>query len=72
MLKVYPSVFVVYRRKILTGSPDPMHANSMNKPCTSKPRTDNTACNELQLVIDNLQDLRKHLDRFKDYLMDFG
>ena len=27
------SVFVVYRRKTLTGSPDPMHANGTDKPC---------------------------------------
>ena len=33
MLQSISSVFVVYRRKTLTGSPDPMHANSMDKPC---------------------------------------
>ena len=33
---------------------------------------DNMACNELQLVVDDLQDLCKHLDTFKDYLMDFA
>ena len=27
------SVFIVYRRKTLTGSPDPTHANGMDKPC---------------------------------------
>ena len=27
------SVFVVYRRKTLTGSPDPTHANGTDKPC---------------------------------------
>ena len=32
MLQGVFSVFVVYRRKTLTGSPDPMHANGMNKP----------------------------------------
>ena len=33
MLQSVPSVFVVYRRKTLTGSPDPMHANGTNKSC---------------------------------------
>ena len=33
MLQSISSVFIVYRRKTLTGSPDPMHANSMDKPC---------------------------------------
>ena len=28
------SVFIVYRRKTLTGSPDPTHANGTDKPCT--------------------------------------
>ena len=27
------SVFIVYRRKTLTGSPDPTHANGTDKPC---------------------------------------
>ena len=36
MLQSVSSVFVVYRRKTLTGSPDPMHANGTNKPCTGK------------------------------------
>ena len=27
------SVFVVYRHKTLTGSPDPTHANGTDKPC---------------------------------------
>ena len=34
MLQSISSVFVVYRCKTLTGSPDPMHANGMDKPCT--------------------------------------
>ena len=34
MLQKLSSVFVVYRRKSLTGSPDPTHANGMDKPCT--------------------------------------
>ena len=34
MLQTSSSVFVVYRRKTLTGSPDPTHATSMDKPCT--------------------------------------
>ena len=34
MLQSVSSVFVVYRRKTLTGSPDPMHANGTDKPCT--------------------------------------
>ena len=33
MLQSVSSVFVVYRHKTLTGSPDPMHANGANKPC---------------------------------------
>ena len=33
MLQSVSSVFVVYRRKTLTGSLDPMHANGMDKPC---------------------------------------
>ena len=33
MLQSVSSAFIVYRRKTLTGSPDPMHANSMDKPC---------------------------------------
>ena len=33
MLQKISSVFVVYRRKTLTGSPDPMHANGTDKPC---------------------------------------
>ena len=33
MLQSVSSVFVVYRCKTLTGSPDPTHANGMNKPC---------------------------------------
>ena len=38
MLQSISSVFVVYRCKTLTGSPDPTHANGMDKPCT--PRAD--------------------------------
>ena len=34
MLQKISSVFVVYRRKTLTGSPDPTHANGTDKPCT--------------------------------------
>ena len=33
MLQSVSSVFIVYRRKTLTGSLDPMHANGKNKPC---------------------------------------
>ena len=33
MLQSVSSVFIVYRCKTLTGSPDPMHANCKNKPC---------------------------------------
>ena len=33
MLQKTSSVFVVYRRKTLTGSPDPTHANGTDKPC---------------------------------------
>ena len=33
MLQSISSVFVVYKRKTLTGSPDPMHANGTDKPC---------------------------------------
>ena len=33
MLQSISSVFVVYRRKTLTGSLDPTHANGMDKPC---------------------------------------
>ena len=36
MLQSVSSVFVVYRRKTLTGSPDPTHANGTNKPCKIK------------------------------------
>ena len=31
MLQSVSSVFVVYRHKTLTGSPDPMHANGTDK-----------------------------------------
>ena len=34
MLQKISSVFVVYRRKTLTGSPDPTHAIGTDKPCT--------------------------------------
>ena len=34
MLQCISSVFIVYRHKTLTGSPDPTHANGMDKPCT--------------------------------------
>ena len=34
MLQKISSVFVMYRRKTLTGSPDPTHANGTDKPCT--------------------------------------
>ena len=34
MLQSISSVFIVYRRKTLTGSLDPRHANGMDKPCT--------------------------------------
>ena len=33
MLQSVSSVFIVYRCKTLTGSPDPTHANGMDKPC---------------------------------------
>ena len=33
MLQKISSVFVVYRRKTLTGSPDPTHAIGEDKPC---------------------------------------
>ena len=33
MLQKISSVLVVYRCKTLTGSPDPTHANGMDKPC---------------------------------------
>ena len=35
MLQSVSSGFVVYRHKTLTGSPDPTHANGMNKPCNT-------------------------------------
>ena len=35
MLQSISSVFIVYRRKTLTGSPDPTHANGTDKPCTA-------------------------------------
>ena len=35
MLQSISSVFVVYRRKTLTGSPDPTHANGTDKPCSA-------------------------------------
>ena len=34
MLQSVSSVFIMYRCKTPTGSPDPTHANGMNKPCT--------------------------------------
>ena len=34
MLQSVSSVFVVYRCKTLTGSPDPTHANGTDKPCS--------------------------------------
>ena len=34
MLQSVLSVFVVYRRKTLTGPPDPKHANGTDKPCS--------------------------------------
>ena len=33
MLQSVSSVFIVYRCKTLTGSPDPTHANGTNKLC---------------------------------------
>ena len=33
MLHLYPVYLLCNRRKTLTGSPDPTHANSTNKPC---------------------------------------
>ena len=36
MLQSVSSVFVVYRPKTLTGSPDPTHANGTDKPCKIK------------------------------------
>ena len=36
MLQKTSSVFIVYRRKTLTGSPDPTHANGTDKPCNLK------------------------------------
>ena len=33
MLQTSSSVFIVYRHKTLTGSPDPMHVTGMDKPC---------------------------------------
>ena len=34
MLQLHPVYSLWNRRKTLTGSPDPMHANGTNKPCT--------------------------------------
>ena len=34
MLQSISSVFVVYRHKTLTGSPDPTHGNGTDKPCS--------------------------------------
>ena len=42
MLQSVSSVFIVYRRKTLTGSLDPMHANGMDKPCIITERSQNT------------------------------
>ena len=36
MLQSISSVFVVYRRKTLTGSLDPTHANGTDKPCMDR------------------------------------
>ena len=33
MLQLYPAYLLCNRRKTLTGSPDPTHANGTNKPC---------------------------------------
>ena len=34
MLQLYPVYSLCNRRKTLTGSPDPKHANGTNKPCS--------------------------------------
>ena len=34
MLQLYPAYLLCNRCKTLTGSPDPTHANGMNKPCS--------------------------------------
>ena len=52
------SVFIVYRRKTLTGSPDPMHANGTDKPC---------------ICIENLEvyhDIIENLEVFNDMYLD--
>ena len=52
MLQSVSSVFVVYRRKTLTGSPDPTHANGTDKPCNlCKQKIDHELSNIFHLVI---------------------
>ena len=44
MLQKISSVFVVYRCKSLTGSPDPTHAIGMDKPCNVEVGFDRWGC----------------------------
>ena len=51
MLQSVPSVFIVYRRKTLTGSLDPMHANGTNKPCIKLAKLVLTPLNEFEIDV---------------------
>ena len=41
MLQKTSSVFIVYRRKTLTGSPHPTHVNGTDKPCNTQKKAAN-------------------------------
>ena len=57
MLQKTSSVFVVYRHKTLTGSPDPTHANGMDKPCNTLSR----ACRMVNDKVHRRKPIRSHL-----------
>ena len=70
MLQSISSVFVVYRHKTLTGSPDPMHANGMDKPCIIGGESKREPNTVTPFVIVNLSH-HKHLHLLKDHVVAF-
>ena len=58
MLQKISSVFIVYRRKTLTGSLDPTHANGTNKPCIigGEPGHIGITCQKEPFHIESLRD----------------
>ena len=75
MLQKISSVFVVYRHKTLTGSPDPTHANGMDKPCNEICKyiqESEPAVLKYEMVIKKAKAHERNILEYKDHQVSHG